>query len=67
MLNIILLSSDFIACFGMQSVPLEFGNKSPKNPHVGKKYPKLGKYWPIWIEKQPVFGCKIGKIKSLLS
>ena len=27
---------------------------------------KLGKYRPFLIGKQPVLGCKIGKIKSLI-
>ena len=46
--------SSFIAFLGIQHVPFEFWNKSP-NPHVGKKSPKLGKYGPFLIRKQPVF------------
>ena len=61
--------SDFIDIFGIQPVPFELGNKSQLNPQVGKKISKIGKihlYTNLFrIGKQPVFGCKIGKIKSL--
>ena len=43
------------------SPALEFGNKSQLNPQV-QNWKNTGLFW---IGKQPVFGCKIGKIKSL--
>ena len=47
-------------------VPFEFVKKSQENPHVGKKnlqnWENTGLFW---IGKQPVFGCKIGKIKVI--
>ena len=45
-------------------MPLEFGNKSLKNPQVGKNLQNWKNTGLFRIGKQPVF-CKIGKIKPL--
>ena len=44
---------------------LNLGINPNKILRLGKNSPKLGKYRPFWIRKQPVLDCKIGKIKSL--
>ena len=47
-------------------MPVDFGKNPNKILRLGKKSPKLGKYMHFWIGKQHVFGCKIGKINSLI-
>ena len=58
--------SDFIAIFGIQPVPFEIGNTSQLcSSDWEKNLRNCENTGLFWIGKQPVFGCKIGKIKSL--
>ena len=43
-------------------MPLKLRKNPNKILRLGKNW---GKYEPFWIGKQPVFSCKLGKIKSL--
>ena len=46
-------------------MPKVFGNKSQLNPQVEKKTLQNWENTGLFlVGKQPVFGCKIGKIKS---
>ena len=44
---------------------LNLGINPNKNLRLEKKSPKFGNTGLIWIGKQPLFGCKVGKINSL--
>ena len=50
------------AFLGIQPLPFEFGNKSSFWKKNLQNWENTGLFW---IGKQPVFGSKIGKIKSL--
>ena len=49
--------------FGLLILGIDANNRTLR---FGKKSQKLRNTDLFWIDKQPVFGCNIGKIKSLL-
>ena len=57
---------DFIAFFLIQPVPFELGINPNKILRLGKNLQHWETTGLFWIGKQPVFGCKIGKTKSLV-
>ena len=58
--------SGFIAFFGYSLCLLNFGVNPNKILRLGKNLQNWANTGLFWIGMQPVFGCKIGKIKSLM-
>ena len=52
--------------FGYILCLLNLGTNPNRILRLGKNIKKMEKFRLFWIGKQSVFGCKIGKIKSLM-